>query len=53
MSDLINKAVELLKAEGYKVEAPQKISKAEIMKIREPSKRQNAIAENLALFIKK
>lgn len=53
MSDLINKAVELLKAEGYKVEAPQKISKADIMKIPDPSKRQQAIAENLDLFTKK
>lgn len=53
MSDLINKAVELLKAEGYKVEAPQKLSKEDIMKIREPSKRQQAIADNLELFGKK
>lgn len=53
MSDLINKAVELLKAEGYTVQEPQKLTKEDILKIKDPAKRKKAIAENLDLFIRK
>lgn len=53
MSDLIGKAVELLKAEGYTVQEPEKLTKKDIMNIKDPCKRQEAIAENLDLFIKK
>ena len=52
MSDLIKKAADLLKAEGYKVEAPSKMTKTDIAKIKDPQERKKAIAKNLELFRK-
>lgn len=50
MSDLIGKAVELLKAEGYTVQEPEKLTKEDIVAIKDHEKRLKAIKENLHLF---
>lgn len=48
--DLITKAVDLLKAEGYTVQEPNAITKEDIIAIKDPEKRLKAIKENLHLF---
>lgn len=57
MSDIIKDAVTLLQTYGYKVEAPdakteahKKMTKDEILAIKDPTERQRAIAANLDKF---
>lgn len=53
MRELLEKAAALLKAEGYTVQDPKKMTREDIIKIKDHAERQKAIAENMELFQKK